>query len=100
MWDKLANVHEAVLASYLKNEYPQTVAVVLSKIKADHASKVLSALPEDFAIECVTRMLRMEPVQRHILDKIEQALPPEFISNLPSPTKGHRHELMAEIFNN
>jgi len=33
MWDKLGNVNETVLANYLKNEYPQTVAVVLSKIK-------------------------------------------------------------------
>ena len=32
MWDKLGNVNEAVLANYLKNDYPQTVAVVLSKI--------------------------------------------------------------------
>src|SRR6201992_584881 len=32
MWDKLANVNETVLANYLKNEYPQTVSVVLSKI--------------------------------------------------------------------
>ncbi|HEY8353078.1 MAG TPA: flagellar motor switch protein FliG, partial [Sphingomonadales bacterium] len=31
MWDKLGNVNETVLAAYLKNEYPQTVAVVLSK---------------------------------------------------------------------
>ena len=31
MWDKLGNVNEAVLANYLKNEYPQTVAVILSK---------------------------------------------------------------------
>ena len=53
MWDKLGNVNEAVLANYLKNEYPQTVAVVLSKIKGDHAARVLSALPEDFALECV-----------------------------------------------
>ncbi|MCX8499664.1 MAG: flagellar motor switch protein FliG, partial [Caulobacteraceae bacterium] len=74
MWDKLANVNEAVLANYLKNEYPQTVAVVLSKIKGDHAARVLAALPEDFALECVTRMLRMEPVQREILDKIELTL--------------------------
>ncbi len=35
MWDKLGNVNEAVLANYLKNEYPQTVAVVLAKIKPD-----------------------------------------------------------------
>ena len=32
MWDKLGNVNEAVLANYLKNEYPQTVAVILSKV--------------------------------------------------------------------
>ena len=31
VWDKLAHVNETVLASYLKNEYPQTAAVVLSR---------------------------------------------------------------------
>ncbi|BBF81489.1 flagellar motor switch protein FliG [Asticcacaulis excentricus] len=100
MWDKLGNVNEAVLANYLKNEYPQTVAVVLSKIKSDHAARVLSALPEDFALECVQRMLRMEPVQREILDKIEQTLRVEFMSNLARTSKRDSHELMAEIFNN
>jgi len=99
MWDKLGNVNEAVLANYLKNEYPQTVAVVLSKIKPDHASRVLTALPEDFALECVQRMLRMEPVQRDILDKIEQTLRSEFMSNLARTSKRDSHELMADIFN-
>ena len=100
MWDKLGNVNEAVLANYLKNEYPQTVAVVLSKVKPEHASRVLSALPEDFALECVQRMLRMEPVQRDILDKIEQTLRTEFMSNLARTSKRDSHEMMADIFNN
>ena len=100
MWDKLGNVNEAVLANYLKNEYPQTVAVVLSKIKSEHAARVLTSLPEDFALECVTRMLRMEPVQREILDKIEQTLRTEFMSNLARTSKRDSHEMMAEIFNN
>ena len=100
MWDKLGNVNEGVLANYLKNEYPQTVAVVLSKIKSDHAARVLSALPEDFALECVQRMLRMEPVQRDILDKIEQTLRNEFMSNLARTSKRDSHEMMADIFNN
>ncbi|MFN3536686.1 MAG: flagellar motor switch protein FliG [Brevundimonas sp.] len=99
MWDKLGNVNEAVLANYLKNEYPQTVAVVLSKVKSEHASRVLTALPEDFALECVQRMLRMEPVQREILDKIEQTLRTEFMSNLARTSKRDSHEAMAEIFN-
>ena len=100
MWDKLGNVNEAVLANYLKNEYPQTVAVVLSKVKPEHAARVLSALPEDFALECVQRMLRMEPVQRDILDKIEQTLRTEFMSNLARTSKRDSHETMADIFNN
>ena len=99
MWDKLGNVNEAVLANYLKNEYPQTVAVVLSKLKPDHAGRVLTLLPDSFAIEVVMRMLRMESVQREILDGVEQTLRSEFMSNLSRTTRRDSHEMMAEIFN-
>jgi len=100
MWDKLGNVSESVLANYLKNEYPQTVAVVLSKIKPEHAARVLAALPEEFGLEVVMRMLRMEAVQKEILDKVEQTLRTEFMSNLARTSKRDAHEMMAEIFNN
>jgi len=100
MWDKLGNVNEAVLAAYLKNEYPQTVAVVLTKVRSEHAAKVLAALPEDFALECVNRMLRMESVQKDILDKVEATLRQEFMTNLARTSKRDAHEQMAEIFNN
>lgn len=100
MWDKLGNVNEVVLANYLKNEYPQTVAVVLSKVGPEHGARVLGALPEDFALEVVMRMLRMEPVQREILDKIEETLRTEFMSNLARTSKQDSHEMMASIFNN
>jgi flagellar motor switch protein FliG len=99
MWDKLGNVNEQVLAAFLKNEYPQTVAVVLSKVKPEHAARVLTALPEDFAIEAVNRMLKMEAVQKDVLDKVEQTLRLEFMSNLARTTRRDPHEVMAEIFN-
>ena len=99
MWDKLANVNEQVLANYLKNEYPQTVAVVLSKIKPDHSSRVLSLLPESFAMEVVMRMLRMEAVQKEVIDDIERTLRTEFMSNLARTNRRDAHEMMAEIFN-
>ncbi len=100
MWEKLSNVQETVLATYLKNEYPQTVAVVLSKIKADHASNVLAIFPEDFALEVVDRMLNMESIQKEVLDKVEQTLRTEFMSNLAKTRRRDSHEMMAEIFNN
>ncbi|WP_426956251.1 flagellar motor switch protein FliG [Muricoccus radiodurans] len=100
MWDKLGNVSEAVLANYLKNEYPQTVAVVLSKVKPDHAARVLALLPEGFAMEVVMRMLRMETVQKEALEGVERTLKMEFMSNLARANRRDSHELMAEIFNN
>ena len=99
MWDKLANVNEVVLANYLKNEYPQTVAVVLYKIKSDHASRVLGALPESFAMEVIMRMLRMEAVQKEVLDDVERTLRNEFMTNLARTARRDSHEMMAEIFN-
>ncbi|HEV7267174.1 MAG TPA: flagellar motor switch protein FliG [Falsiroseomonas sp.] len=100
MWDKLGNVNEAVLANYLKNEYPQTVAVVLSKVKPDHAARVLALLPEGFAMEVVMRMLRMETVQKEALEGVERTLRLEFMSNLARGSRRDAHEVMAEIFNN
>lgn len=99
MWDKLNNVNEAVLANYLKNEYPQTVGVVLSKLKPGHSAAVLSLLPENFSMEVIMRMLRMEAVQKEVLDNIEKTLRTEFISNLARGSRGDNHELMADIFN-
>ena len=99
MWDKLGNVNEVVLATYLKNEYPQTVSVILSKIKPEHASAVLSVLPDEFAMEVINRMLKMEPVQKDILDKVESTLRVEFMNNLARTSRKDSHETIAEIFN-
>ncbi|HEY5608927.1 MAG TPA: flagellar motor switch protein FliG [Alphaproteobacteria bacterium] len=100
MWDKLGNVNEEVLANYLKNEYPQTIALVLSRVRADHAARVLELLPEDIAVEVMMRMLRMEMVQKEVLDSVEKTLRTEFMSNLARSNRRDAHEMMAEIFNN
>ncbi len=100
MWEKLSNVQESVLANYLKNEYPQTVAVVLSKIRPEHAARVLQNLPDDFSLEVVERMLKMENVQKDILEKVEQTLRTEFMASLAQTQRRDAHESMAEIFNN
>lgn len=92
-------MNEAVLANYLKNEYPQTVGVVLSKLKPGHSASVLSLLPENFSMEVIMRMLRMEAVQKEVLDNIEKTLRTEFMSNLARGSRGDNHELMADIFN-
>jgi flagellar motor switch protein FliG len=99
MWDKLSNVSESVLAAYLKNEYPQTVAVILHKLRSDHAARVLSELPKDLSTDVVMRMLRMDTVQKDVIQEVEQTLRTEFMSNLARSQRRDPHEAMAEIFN-
>lgn len=100
MWEKLANVNEETLANYLLNEYPQTVAVIISRIKSSHAAKVLSVLPEDLALEVIQRILVMDNVPREVLNAVEDSLKSEFMRNLAQKNTRDPHELMAEIFNN
>ena len=100
MWEKLGNVNEEILATFLQKEYPQTVSVVLSKVQSDHAARVLGMLPENFALEVIHRMLRMEAVQKDILDEVEKTLRQEFMTNLARTQRRDSHELIADIFNN
>ena len=100
MWEKLTNVNEEILANFLQKEYPQTVAVVMTKISTDHAARVLALLPDNFALEVIHRMLRMEAVQREVLDDVERTLRTEFMSNLARTARQDSHEVMANIFNN
>ena len=99
MWEKLSNVQEEVLANYLKNEYPQTIAVVLSKIRPEHAARVLGILPDALAFDVINRLLHMEAIQKDVLERVEQTLRTEFMSNLSQTSRRDAHELIAEIFN-
>lgn len=99
MWDKLGNVSEQVLANYLKNEYPQTVAVILSKIKPDHAARVIALLDDKIAMDVILRLLHTDAVQKEVLDDLEQTLRSEFMNNLARQTRRDPHELIADMFN-
>lgn len=99
MWDKLSNVSESVLAGYLRNEHAQTVAVILTKLRPEHAARVLGALPRPLSVEVVQRMLRMDTVQKEVLAQVETTLKTEFMANFARAQRRDPHEAMAELFN-
>jgi flagellar motor switch protein FliG len=99
MWDKLANVNERVLSGYLRNEHPQTIAVILSRIRPDHAAKVIAELPDMLGEEVVNRLLTLGPVQKTVLDQIEQTLKTEFMASLSQGQDRDPYEMVADIFN-
>lgn len=99
MWEKMSNVNEQVLATYLRNEHPQTIAVVMTKIRSEHAAKVLGLLPQNLVQMVVSRIIKMEAVPRDVLEDVEKTLRSEFMANYVR-TLGHdSHAIMAEILN-
>lgn len=99
MWEKLSNVQEDVLANYLKNEYPQTIAVVLSRIRSEQSARVLAVLPEPLALDVINRLIKMESVQKDVIERVEQTLRSEFMSTLSQTSKRDPYQPIAEIFN-
>ena len=100
VWEKLSKVDDTILATFLKNEYPQTIAVVLSKLQTDHAARVMAQLPQEVTIEAMVRMLQLESVQDEILTDVEELLRAEFVLNSSSTRPTDQHEVLADIFNN
>lgn len=99
MWRRLSHIDPEILAAFLRNEYPQTVAVILSRVAPDYAARVLTVLPDDFSIEVMNRMLKMESVQKEALEYIEESLKTEFVTTITQASRRDAHEVMAEVFN-
>jgi flagellar motor switch protein FliG len=99
MWEKLSNISPEVLGSYLRNEYPQTAAVILAKLPAQHAARVLRLLPEQLTAEISVRLVRMDSIQRAVLTDIEETLKREFMTNLARSYERDSSSIMAEMLN-
>ena len=61
---------------------------------------MLAILPEELSLDVVNRMLRWKSVQKEVIERVEQTLRTEFMSNLSQTRRRDAHEVMAEIFNN
>lgn len=98
VWRRLADVPPATLAGFLRDEYPQTVAVVLSRLGTEQGGRILALLPDDLAVDVIDRLLRLGEVKPEAIEKIEDMLHREFLANgIPKP-KRDTYEVMAERF--
>lgn len=67
-----------VLANFLRNEHPQTIALVLSYLDPDQASNILSMLSPEQQINVATKIALMEHVAPDALKELSQILSDRF----------------------
>jgi flagellar motor switch protein FliG len=73
-FEKIRNVQPDVLVSLLKNEHPQTTALVLSHLGQVQAAQVIAGLPEDLKAEVVLRIAETDAVPPGVLREVDRIL--------------------------
>jgi flagellar motor switch protein FliG len=101
LFTKARKLEPQILVNFLRNEHPQTIALVLSVLDQVQAAAILGQLKEDQRIEVVMRMSELDKVSPEILVDIDRVLQDELLS--VEGMEGQRLggvEAVAEILNN
>ena len=73
-FQKIKKLDSRTLASYMRNEHPQTVALVLAHLERPQAGAVLAQFPENLQMEVVRRIANLDQVSPAIIEEIDTAL--------------------------
>jgi len=76
-FQKIKKLDSRTVASYMCNEHPQTVALVLAHLERAQAGAVLSQFPENLQMEVVRRIASLDQVSPAIIEEIDTALKDE-----------------------
>ena len=97
----LAKTDAENLTTFIQDEHPQTIALILSHLTMVKASEVLASLPLDKQIEVVTRVAHMDNTNPEVIKEVEKGLELR-LSGLVSQTyqKAGGVESVAEMLNN
>jgi len=74
MTDMLANMDSKTVANFLSQEHPQTIAVILAKLKAKQTCEIIGFLPQELQAEVVLRIADVDQVSPEIISEIEEVM--------------------------
>lgn len=101
LFQKARKLDPRILVNFLRNEHPQTIALVMAVLEQSQAAVILGELKEDQRIEVIIRMSELDKVSPEILVEIDRVLQEELLS--VEGVEGQRLggvEVVAEILNN
>jgi flagellar motor switch protein FliG len=88
------------LASILRREHPQTVALVLANLDAEPGANILSSLPEDSRAEIMMRMATIDKTSPDVIKQVEQVLEKQVSAGFASGVSyGEGTKTVAEVLN-
>jgi flagellar motor switch protein FliG len=73
-FDFVKKTDPAQLVSFIQEEHPQTIALILAHLSPNQAAAVLSGLPQDIRAEVARRMAIMDRTPPEVVREIERVL--------------------------
>ena len=101
IWERLDRAEDGLLASYLAKQHPQSIAVVLTKINTEKASRVLDFFETDLAREIIKRLSKPFNIRSASLRILSSAIEREFLAPMRTSTRGRNPgEMIGAMMNN
>ncbi len=69
---KRADPHQ--ILTFIQNEHPQTIALILAHLSADHAANILRQLPQELQVDVTRRIAIMERATPDVIMEVERVL--------------------------
>jgi flagellar motor switch protein FliG len=98
VWQRLSVMSEHRLASYVSGEKPQTIAVILSRLRSDTAAAILMLMPEKTAREIVLRLAHMRQIDQEVIQDLQSSMMNDFlVHSRRDEAEGHSRGVIASM---
>lgn len=77
---ELENVSPRILSQILRNEHPQTLALILGHLPSDQAAELITNLPAGVRPEILMRLAKLEAVPEDMLMEVDKVLQSQLIA--------------------
>ena len=81
-FSKIKDVDPKVLANFIRNEHPQTIAVIVAHLDPGRAGEVIREFPENLQYEVVLRVATLESVPPSVVREIDSVLEEEVMTSV------------------
>jgi flagellar motor switch protein FliG len=96
----LVDIGDDVLAGYVKAEYPQTAAAILSIIDTNTAGRIIRQLSNELAFDMLNRLTCLEAIKPDFRHVIEAAIASEAHTPFKGAARKSTSKMVASILNN
>ena len=99
VWKDLSELDEKQLVEFLRREHNQTVAVILTRIKAETAAKVMPLLGAERVPDIIERIMQMDNLPNDTILSIENTLREDVLAKAGRSGEARIQGQLVSIFN-